>query len=354
MNIEDYATYREIIHQPQALAAALRAVREQVQPLRTLWQTQVYQQVLFTGCGSTYYLSLAAASVFQHLTGISARGVPAGELLVTPQDFVLSGAVLLIAVSRSGTTTETLRSVHAFREVRGGSVITITCQPDNKLSTLGDVNILIPEAQEQSIAQTQAFSAMWLASCALSAVLSQRQDLLDELEKVPELSHRIIETAQEKIQSLGGTNTVDRIYFLGSGLRYGLACEGSLKMKEMSLTHSEPFHFLEFRHGPKSMVTASTLIVALLGDDHQQYEMNVLRDLRAIGARVLVLGNRPVGVLDILTFAFDSTLSEIGYSTLYLPPLQLLALGRALAKGHNPDQPRNLEAVVYLDQPNNA
>ncbi len=195
---------------------------------------------------------------------------------------------------------------------------------------------------------------MWLASCALSAVLSQRQDLLDELEKVPELSHRIIETAQEKIQSLGGTNTVDRIYFLGSGLRYGLACEGSLKMKEMSLTHSEPFHFLEFRHGPKSMVTASTLIVALLGDDHQQYEMNVLRDLRAIGARVLVLGNRPVGVLDILTFAFDSTLSEIGYSTLYLPPLQLLALGRALEKGHNPDQPRNLEAVVYLDQPNNA
>ena len=64
-------------------------------------------------------------------------------------------------------------------------------------------------------------------------------------------------------QSIGADLDLDRFYFLGSGPRYGLACELSLKMKEMSLTHSEPFHFMEFRHGPMSMVTESTVIVGL-------------------------------------------------------------------------------------------
>ena len=63
----------------------------------------------------------------------------------------------------------------------------------------------------------------------------------------------------------GGDLTLDRFYFLGSGPRYGLACEVNLKMKEMTLTHSEPFHFLEFRHGPKSMVCESALVAGLLG-----------------------------------------------------------------------------------------
>jgi len=352
MRLEDYATYREITGQPQALAAAVRAVLALADPIRALWEAQVYRGVFFIGCGSTYYLSLAAASVFQQFTGCLARGIPASELLISPQGFYFAGEtgpLLLVAVSRSGTTTETLRAVKAFQAARRGSVITITCQAGNELSQLGQLNIFIPEAQEQSVAQTQAFSAMWIACCALCAVIARRDELLAELQQVPELARQIIEAGRERFQTLGGNASFDRVYFLGSGLRYGLACEGSLKMKEMTLTHSEPFHFLEFRHGPQSMATRSTLIVALMGDDDQRYETDILHDLSRMGVHLLILTHRPPDSLESASFVLDDSLGEIGRSALVLPPLQLLAFGRAMAKGQNPDQPRNLEAVVYLD-----
>ena len=353
MKLEDYATYREIIGQPRALAAAVHAVQALGDPIRALWEAQPYGGVFFIGCGSTYYVSLAAASIFQRLTGTPARGIPASELLITPQDFNLGDETaprLLVAVSRSGATTETLRAVKVFQAAGHGSVITITCQPGNELSRLGQLNLFIPEAQEQSVAQTQAFSAMWIASCALCAVIARRDELLVELQQVPELARRIIGAAHERLQVLGGNPTFDRVYFLGSGLRYGLACEGSLKMKEMTLTHSEAFHFLEFRHGPQSMATSSTLIVALMGDDNQHYEADILHDLGEMGVQLLILANRPPESLESASLVVGDSLGEIARSVLYLPPLQLLAFGRAIAKEQNPDRPHNLQAVVCLDK----
>jgi glucosamine--fructose-6-phosphate aminotransferase (isomerizing) len=351
MRLEDYATYREITGQPPALAAAVHTVQALAEQIQAVWEAHPYRCVRFIGCGSTYYLSLAAASVFQRLTGTPARGIPASEMLITPEDFNLAdetAAVLLVAISRSGATTETLRAVKAFQATGHGSVITITCQPGNELSQLGQLNIFLPEAQEQSIAQTQAFSAMWIACCAMCAVIARRDELLAELQQVPDLARRIIGAGREQLQVLGGNLSFDRVYFLGSGLRYGLACEGSLKMKEMTLTHSEPFHFLEFRHGPQSMATSSTLIVALMGEDEQHYEADILYDLSKMDVHLLILTHRPPDNLEGASLVLGDSLGEIARSVLYLPPLQLLAFGRAIAKGQNPDRPHNLEAVVHL------
>ena len=72
---------------------------------------------------------------------------------------------------------------------------------------------------------------------------------------MPQAGRRLLERLSHVAQGLGEDDTLEWFYFLGSGMRYGLAAELSLKMKEMTLSHSEPFHFLEFRHGPQSMVT---------------------------------------------------------------------------------------------------
>jgi len=141
---------------------------------------------------------------------------------------------------------------------------------------------------------------------------------------------------------LGTDASLDRFYFLGSGSRYGLACELSLKMKEMSLSHSEPFHFMEFRHGPKSMVTDSTLLVGLVSESNRPYEMAVLDDMRALGAQVLALDEQRADV------TFDSGVSEAMRGALYMPIGQLLGFARALHNGLNPDRPNNLDAVVTL------
>jgi glucosamine--fructose-6-phosphate aminotransferase (isomerizing) len=349
MDIADSITKQEILAQPEALAGALSAVDRQARALMDLWGKRSYKQVLFTGCGSTYYLSLGAAMVFEELTGVISRAIPAGEFLVSPSAIpaASSGPTLLVVVSRSGTTSETVRAAAAFREAGAGDTIAITCRPGDAPADLGNVSVNIPEAQEVSIAQTRAFSAMWLSTCAIAALLSGNRALQAELRKTPDLSARVINAVSDRATALGGDLTYDRVYYLGSHFRYSLASEGCLKMKEMTLTHTEPFHFLEFRHGPISMVTESTIIAALTSDDPGGHEAAVLKDIQDLGARLFVLGEA-VPELGAQGYSFRSGLGEIARSVLYLPPLQLLALGRSAAKGLNPDKPKNLSAVVYL------
>ena len=335
-------TRNEILTQPAAWAAALEVMQAQADALRAFYRRGGYDAVLFTGCGSTYYLSLAAAALFQELAGAPARGVPASEIWLYPRSAYLAGRkTLLVAVSRSGETTETLRACEAFR-ASGGDVLTLSCYPGRALTALGALNLVFPAAQEESIAQTRAFTTLYLATVALGALWSGRADLFDELNRLPALGQSLINHCQSLAHTLGGDASLDRFYFLGAGPRYGLACELSLKMKEMSLSHSEPFHFLEFRHGPKSMLTPGALVVGLLSEGNRAREAAVLDDARALGARVLALAERDADVV------FHSALSEAARNVLYLPAGQLLAFERARRSGLDPDRPNQLEAVVIL------
>jgi glucosamine--fructose-6-phosphate aminotransferase (isomerizing) len=337
------ATYNEISSQPQAWQAALDAVGRQAEALQQLWSKKDYSQVVFTGCGSTYYLALAAAALFQELIGQAVRVSPAGELVMYPATTYSSGGpALLVAFSRSAATTETIQAAKNFRQSQSGDVLTITNYGDQPLAEMGTITIDIPEGQEESVAQTRSFASMYVAASALAALLAGRDDLLQAMQGLPELGRNLIARYEAFVQPLGENLKLDRFYFLGSGPRYGLACEANLKMKEMTLTHSEPFHFLEFRHGPISMAGPTALVIGLLSDSNHKHEAAVLEDVRQLGGKTLTLGE---GDTDI---TFNSQLPEAIRNVLYLPPLQLLAYYRALAKGLNPDRPNNLESVVRL------
>jgi glucosamine--fructose-6-phosphate aminotransferase (isomerizing) len=168
-------------------------------------------------------------------------------------------------------------------------------------------------------------------------------DLFRELDGLPLLGRRILQDYALLAQKLGQDMDLDRFYFLGSGSRYGLACELSLKMKEMSLSHSEPFHFMEFRHGPKSMVTSNTLVVGLVSGTNTTYELAVLADMRKLGGQVLEIGEVGHDV------GFNSGLNEEIRNILYLPVGQMLAFERSIVKDLDPDQPHNLDTVVKLE-----
>jgi len=343
MNSET-ATYGEIVNQPEAWQEALTVVTEQANALNELWTQGEYSNVIFTGCGSTYYLSLAAAALFQELTGRSARAVPAGELVMYPATaYSNNGRTLLVAVSRSAETSETVRAVEAFQQDRSGEVITVTNYGERPLASMGAVNLVIPAGQEESVAQTRSFASMYVATTALTAVLAERGDFLQGMDRLPELGRQLIGQYEDQAKSLGSNLDLDRFYFLGSGPRYGLACEGNLKMKEMTLTHSEPFHFLEFRHGPISMVGPSALVIGLLSDVNRSHEAAVVQDVQALGGKTLTIGEAGADII------FASQLPEPIRNVLYLPVLQLMACYRSLAKGLNPDRPNNLEAVVKLE-----
>jgi glucosamine--fructose-6-phosphate aminotransferase (isomerizing) len=314
--------------------------------INTFFKDKAYERVIFTGCGSTYYLAETACRLLREVSNIDCVALPASEVWLYPYlAYSPHEPTLLITLSRSGETSETLNACTTFRTYPNREVITLSCYPNTPLTQIGHLNLVIDAGQEESYAQTRAFTSLYLAVSNLIALWRGQPSLLEELKLLPEACQSLLRNYTEIAQSIGRDLNIDRFYFLGSGLRHGLACELSMKMKEMALTHCEPFHVMEFRHGPQSMITPQTQVVALLSPhrERQHYEMAVLDDLGKAGTRVLSMGG------DGCDIQLTTTLSEAASNILYLPIGQLIACERAVSKGLNPDRPFNLAPVVKLD-----
>ncbi len=250
------------------------------------------------------------------------------------------GQTLLVAISRSGSTSETVQAVQQFKHQKQGLVIGITNYGQEALASLADISLVIPAGQESSVAQTRSFASMLVAATAMTSILSRKPDWLEQMQALPPIGERLMDRYEDAARKIGENLTLDRFYFLGSGERYGLACETNLKMKEMTLTHSEPFHFFEFRHGPMAMVTPTTQIIGLHSVANRKNEDLVLKEMAALGAQTISLADSAAD------FVFKSHLPESLQNVFFLPILQLMAYYRSIRKGLNPDQPNNLTAVV--------
>ena len=334
-------TQQEIASQPQAWADGLAHLQKQALALHRFWNGN-YEQVIFTGCGSPYYAALAAAASAR-LGGLNAIAVPASEIWLNHTSaYVANTRTLLVALSRSGETTELIRACNAFRERGEGNVLTVTCYPKSKLAQMGQHNLVLTSGQEESFAQTRAFTLLHLGTLFLGVLWSGNDMVLKEFEQLPKACQKLMDDYAPMLRGLGEDAALNQFYFLGSGARHGLAHEMSLKMKEMSISHSEPFHFLEFRHGPQTMVNEHTLVVGLVSEANAAQELAVLSDMRALGGRTLALGEQGCDV------NFAAGVSENARGPLYVVAGQLLAYTHALSNGRNPDRPHNLQAVVKL------
>lgn len=343
-------TWTEITGQPEAWRSTLGAFIAARAALEDFLKQVDFAQILVVGCGSTHYLAQAAAATLTCCTGIPARAFPSSELWLFP-DATFPDRTLLLAVSRSGTTTETLWAQERFRGTYGGPVLAVTCYPQNPLAQQADFVLAAPDAQEQSVAQTRSFTSMLLLTQALTAVLAHDVRMLDRLHQLPDALGDLAGRMGDIPQRLGTDLDTERIFFLGGGPLYGLANEAMLKAKEMSLSYAEAYHPLEFRHGPMSMVDEYALVVGLLSDTGLVEELRVLKDMQELGARTLALIEDGSALADgqpDYIIELRSGLNEWERGPLYLPVIQRMAYHRAMAKGLDPDRPSNLTAVVEL------
>ncbi len=346
-----FHTFSEINSQPDVWAATLAEFQSLVPSFNRFWQQHSIKRIICTGCGSTYYLSLVAASLFQALNRLLAQARPASEVVLFPDIVQLGDAsTLLVTISRSGETTETLDAVKTFRARAGGPVLAITCYGDSTLARQADFVLTASAAQEQSVAQTRSFSSMTVLVEALAGHLAGL-DVAMVLRTLPVVARRLLDEYRPLAQTLGETMALQRFFFLGTGFLYGMACEAMLKMKEMSLSYSEAFHTLEFRHGPMSMVDEHSLVIGLLSEDAQRHELAVLEQMQRAGAHVLALSEKETGHTGVARWhevVLGSELPAWARTVTYLPVLHLLAYHRAMANQQNPDQPARLDAVVML------
>lgn len=308
---------------------------------------------LFVGCGSSYYVALSAAASMAALTGLSARAVPASDILLYP-DVALAQTKDCIAVliSRSGRTSEVLRAAQVLKS-RSIPTLAISCAPGQTLEQMADAAIVLPSADEKSMVMTRSFSSMLIGLQALAATLAVNQRFIDALQKMSASIPPALKSLPQRIcDFVSNHRFADYVYF-GQGPFYGLACEGALKVTEMSVSYAQVFHTLEFRHGPKSIVSPETLLVFLLSETGYDAECEVLQEMKELGGATLAIANqldsRAREAAD-MAIEFSLDVPELSRLAAYLFPAQLLGLYTGLKKGADPDQPRHLSRVVLLDE----
>ena len=282
------------------------------------------------GCGTSYNLALSIAAAFS-AGGHLSIAVPAGEWLHRPQFHVPAGQmarVQVIALSRSGESTETVLAAEASR-ARGHRVIGITCADGSALTRHSDEVLYAPTHAEEGIVMTASASLMLMLGFALAgqtnAPVDGAEAALKALAAIP-------------VERFAGR---EHFVFLGGGANYGVAVEGSLKLQEMSLSYTQAFHPFEHRHGPVSLVDAGSLVVLIYDPALEGEEAKLASELSAKGALVIGMGG-PGDIRIDLSGAAEWRALEV------LPALQLFGEIIAQSKGLDTLAPRHLTKVVRL------
>ena len=343
-------TYQEIDSQPEVWDSTLAKMVTESEGLRKQLGGINQAPIVVIGCGSTHYLAMHTASILR-LNGIFAIHAPSSDLVYFPLDQYPRGFNLL-AISRSGTTTETIWAINRYKkEYPNGKVISISCAENTPMAQASHINLIAPSAAERSIAQTRSFSSMVLVSQVLAGLLSGNSEIMKNQQKLPAILRKINEKYKTLVEKLGRDLSIERMFYLGDGPLYGIASEAMLKAKEMSCSWVETYHSLEFRHGPMSLANEKTLIVGLISDSARDAELLVLREMKKLGVRTLAIiesakGIDLTGIDDVVEL--NSGIKELDRTALFLPLLQWVAYYRSLEKGLDPDNPVNLSQVVYL------
>lgn len=346
-------TRAEIYSQPQCWRACFQALERSQQLKNLAAKIHPESTSLFIGCGSSYYISQAAAASWQVITGRTARAIPASELLLFP-DLVLNHQSRWqpILVSRSGNSSEVVRAAEYLEKQRDIRTLAISCAHDQPLDLLSSNTLYLLPADEKSVVMTRSFSSMLLGAQALAAEVAGRRDVAEGILTIPDRAQRVLDLVDERIKHFVERYTFADYVFLGQGPFFGIASEGQLKIKEMSCSYAQVFHTLEFRHGPKAIAGPETLITFLLSESGYDEERKVLEEMKALGATTLVIANQAdesvrqnADFLVELNLEAPECVRQVGY----LLTCQMLGLYTGLKKGYDIDSPRNLTRAVILD-----
>ena len=285
--------------------------------------------LVFVGCGSSYYIALSLAAT-ANAGGRPAIAVPGGEWLVRPASYLANWkAAHVIALSRSGETTETVAAAKASRAA-GAFVTAITVEAESSLAKNCDRLVAAATHPVEGVVMTVSASLMLLLGIQLlghtvtPSVVDTARSLLESVdEKLPEL--------------IAGRS---HFVYLGGGPLYGIACEGALKLMEMSQIYTQAFHPLEYRHGPISLVDDATMAVMLYSAEREA-EARLAQEVTDKGGLVIGVG----GPGDA---SFEVNADPVVTGLACLPALQLLGERAAQSRNLNTVAPRHLTKVVML------
>lgn len=345
--------YEEIMTQEHAWQEAVRVSLHKKAEINAFFERTKPNKIFFLGCTSPYYAGTIAAAFWKSETGVHARAVPSSELVMFPSLYYsgLQSTPVVIALSRSGKTTETIWAMEDFDRRFPMRSALIGCNPQGPLAELASLKLFLPESDEKTIPQTRSFGAMLISALMMAAFQSGNLEAIELLKSAPAKATEILQRCEATIQSLFAHKRYQNIFFLGGGFLYGIAMEGCLKCQEMSTTDAFSYTFMESRHGPRSLVDENSLVIGLYSRSGLHYEAEVMGELtqkhKATTLALTPSSNWETGaVTAALSVECDWPDNLLGL--LYLPPAQLVAYNCAVSKGLNPDVARGHTQFVEI------
>lgn len=354
---------KEIHEQPKAIKDTIASVvNEQGIDLSSINLTeeeiQNISQIYIVACGSAWHVGMAAQYVIEDLAKIPVRVELGSEFRYRKPLLDKNG--LVIVISQSGETADSLAALREAKS-RGIKTLAIVNVVGSSIAREADNVFYTLAGPEIAVATTKAYSTQLIATYLIAMQFAkvrgeldetEYKRLLEEMKTLPDKVARIIED-KERLQwfSAKFANAHD-VFFVGRGLDYAVALEGSLKMKEISYVHSEAYAAGELKHGTISLIEEGTLVIGLLTQT-ELYEKTISNMVECKSRGAYLMGVTTYGnysLEDTANFTVYIPKTDVHFAaTLEVIPLQLLGYYLSIARGLDVDKPRNLAKSVTVE-----
>lgn len=338
---------KEIHEQPQVAGEVLNLLNNSADVQTILEKISTARHVYFIGCGTSYHACLAGAVYFARLANTTVIPVLAPQFI--PQYLPAVGKEDVgIFVSQSGETKDVLNALQQAKTA-GMTCYGLANVIGSTLTRSTSAWLPLGCGYEISVPATKTFTNQVITFLYLALRLGGHD--LQQLDTLPDLMEKTIAATDEKVKALvPAVNTWNDLYCLGYGATYAMALEGALKLKEITYAHCEGMLSTEFKHGPLSAITRDFPVIIIVGPEDVPLIISGINEVTCRGGRAIAVGEGDsrlnANANDVITIpASNSAIAPL----LSIIPLQLLSYYMSIARGYDPDFPRNLSKTLTVD-----
>jgi len=335
---------KEILEEPEAARRALMQDKNLIMDMAT--DILKARQVVFIACGTSRYAALLGRYVFSKLGGRFSPVIIASEYQYFSES--IDNGTLVIAISQSGETADVLEGAKAARR-NGATIFSIVNRVDSSLARMSDKVLYLNCGPEIGVAATKSFVAQLIIFYLLGFAMANRLDEgLDKMAAAPSWiagNHR--ENGKNLHKLAWKLRKKKHCYYIARGTNFHIAGEGALKLKEIAYVHADGMPAGELKHGSLALIEKGTPVIAVCPQDYTFYDtLSNVEEAKARGAFVIAVSDRQEDAFD--EWIKIPKVEEIFYPLVSIVPLQLLAYYSAVARGLDPDKPRNLAKSVTV------
>lgn len=345
-----YESYKEVFNQGETLRTTFDYVMSKRNEIKSFIKENKFEEVVFIACGSSYWMSLSACMTLQEKLGVKCSAVKSGDIVMNKEYYKKAYKnPLVIAPSRSGTTSETLIAIELFKEQYGSKVLSIVEYENSKILSLSEFVLEIPWVNEISVCQTRSFSNLYLTCILIAAIVDEDEALINELNGYITESKQHESRAENLLSSIiKEFPECKSLVTLGNGKQYGACIEGAYICIEMAQFPSNYYGTLEFRHGPIVMADSSYLVCIFSGGNARKLEENMALDTQKKGARVAAICSEDNFRHSDFCFNMGKKTAAEVIALYGIMVMQGFAHLKAVDLGIDPDSPKGLVPWIKI------